>query len=179
MVAPIPISSVFARKRPERVFLVRFNGQEHGLFSSLVNVPHHFIGCLDVASKPARVEKRTGRTVCRKPRLGTREHIAVRGQLECESWIAKSRERAQREPADASIGQLGIGIGLRFNLSIQRERAIERVFRVNPFAGGELHFTMQAEPNRAWGQDAASRPSSMSTTKVSAGSGKSDAKTPR
>jgi putative alpha-1,2-mannosidase len=25
-------------------------------------------------------------------------------------------------------------------------------------AGGELHFTMQAEPNRSWGADAAARP---------------------
>ncbi|WP_266159396.1 GH92 family glycosyl hydrolase [Dyella silvatica] len=29
-------------------------------------------------------------------------------------------------------------------------------------AGGELHFTMQAEPNREWGQAAASRPTAMS-----------------
>lgn len=29
-------------------------------------------------------------------------------------------------------------------------------------AGGELHFTMQAEPNREWGQAAAGRPSAMS-----------------
>jgi predicted alpha-1,2-mannosidase len=38
-------------------------------------------------------------------------------------------------------------------------------------AGGELHFTMQAEPNRAWGQAAGDRPSSMSvpTTKVAGG----------
>jgi len=39
-------------------------------------------------------------------------------------------------------------------------------------AGGELHFTMQAEPNRAWGQAAGDRPSSMSvsTTKVAGAS---------
>ncbi|WP_267226838.1 GH92 family glycosyl hydrolase [Dyella silvae] len=30
-------------------------------------------------------------------------------------------------------------------------------------AGGELHFTMQAEPNRSWGQRVEARPSSMST----------------
>jgi predicted alpha-1,2-mannosidase len=46
-------------------------------------------------------------------------------------------------------------------------------------AGGELHFTMQAEPNRNMGQDASSRPSSMSTTKVAAVSDKSEGKTPR
>ncbi|WP_343714651.1 glycoside hydrolase domain-containing protein, partial [Inquilinus sp.] len=41
-------------------------------------------------------------------------------------------------------------------------------------AGGELHFTMQAEPNRAWGQAAGDRPSSMSvaTTKVAGASAK-------
>jgi putative alpha-1,2-mannosidase len=29
-------------------------------------------------------------------------------------------------------------------------------------AGGELHFTMQAEPNREWGGAAAARPAAMS-----------------
>ena len=29
-------------------------------------------------------------------------------------------------------------------------------------AGGELHFTMQAEPNKAWATDRAQRPYSMS-----------------
>jgi len=29
-------------------------------------------------------------------------------------------------------------------------------------AGGELHFTMQAEPNREWGRAAAARPAAMS-----------------
>jgi predicted alpha-1,2-mannosidase len=48
-------------------------------------------------------------------------------------------------------------------------------------AGGELHFTMQAEPNRAWGQGAGARPSSMSTstTKVAATSGESGSKSSR
>ncbi|MDR3445086.1 MULTISPECIES: GH92 family glycosyl hydrolase [unclassified Dyella] len=48
-------------------------------------------------------------------------------------------------------------------------------------AGGELHFTMQAEPNRAWGQGADARPSSMSTstTKVAATSGESGSKSSR
>ncbi|AIF47003.1 GH92 family glycosyl hydrolase [Dyella japonica] len=48
-------------------------------------------------------------------------------------------------------------------------------------AGGELHFTMQAEPNRAWGQAQGERPSSMSvsTTKVADASRKSDTKTAR
>ncbi|MCB1570570.1 MAG: glycoside hydrolase family 92 protein, partial [Xanthomonadales bacterium] len=30
-------------------------------------------------------------------------------------------------------------------------------------AGGDLHFTMQAEPNRQWATDAKARPYSMST----------------
>ena len=47
-------------------------------------------------------------------------------------------------------------------------------------SGGELHFTMQAEPNRSWGQAVSARPSSMSvsTTKVSGNSDKKSAKTP-
>jgi len=43
-------------------------------------------------------------------------------------------------------------------------KPLDRVFlrHAEILAGGELHFTMQAEPNRAWGQRAESRPSSMS-----------------
>ena len=43
-------------------------------------------------------------------------------------------------------------------------KPLDRVFLRNGeiLAGGELHFTMQAEPNRSWGQTADARPSSMS-----------------
>ncbi|WP_266168428.1 GH92 family glycosyl hydrolase [Dyella subtropica] len=43
-------------------------------------------------------------------------------------------------------------------------KPLDRVFlrHGDILAGGELHFSMQAEPNRAWGQSAAARPSSMS-----------------
>ena len=61
-------------------------------------------------------------------------------------------------------------------------KPLERVFLRHGeiVAGGELHFTMQAEPNRAWGQPANARPASMSvsTTKVSASSDKKSGKTP-
>ncbi|WP_430387917.1 GH92 family glycosyl hydrolase [Dyella sp. 20L07] len=43
-------------------------------------------------------------------------------------------------------------------------KALDRVFLRHGeiLAGGELHFSMQAEPNRSWGQQAVARPSSMS-----------------
>jgi predicted alpha-1,2-mannosidase len=43
-------------------------------------------------------------------------------------------------------------------------KPLDRVFLRHGeiLGGGELHFTMQAEPNRSWGQTAAARPSSMS-----------------
>ncbi|WP_243048566.1 GH92 family glycosyl hydrolase [Dyella sp. RRB7] len=43
-------------------------------------------------------------------------------------------------------------------------RPLDRVFLRHGeiLAGGELHFTMQAEPNRSWGQQPDARPSSMS-----------------
>jgi len=49
-------------------------------------------------------------------------------------------------------------------------KPLDRVFLRHGeiLAGGELHFTMQAEPNRDWGQRAEARPSSMSA--ASAGS---------
>ncbi len=44
-------------------------------------------------------------------------------------------------------------------------KPLERVFLRHGeiLAGGELHFTMQAEPNRSWGTQPDARPSSMST----------------
>lgn len=44
-------------------------------------------------------------------------------------------------------------------------KPLDRVFLRHGeiLAGGELHFTMQAEPNRSWGQRVDARPSSMST----------------
>jgi putative alpha-1,2-mannosidase len=43
-------------------------------------------------------------------------------------------------------------------------KPLDRVFLRHGeiLAGGELRFTMQAEPNRAWGQQQEARPSSMS-----------------
>ncbi len=43
-------------------------------------------------------------------------------------------------------------------------KPLERVFLRHGeiLAGGELHFTMQAEPNRSWGRAPRARPSSMS-----------------
>lgn len=52
-------------------------------------------------------------------------------------------------------------------------KPLDRVFLRHGeiLAGGELHFTMQAEPNRAWGQQPEARPSSMSVRLSRADSG--------
>jgi predicted alpha-1,2-mannosidase len=51
-------------------------------------------------------------------------------------------------------------------------KPLDRVFLRHGeiLAGGELHFTMQAEPNRSWGQQADARPSSMSVKLPRSGS---------
>ena len=43
-------------------------------------------------------------------------------------------------------------------------KPLDRVFLRHGeiLAGGELHFRMQAQPNRNWGQAAEARPASMS-----------------
>ena len=43
-------------------------------------------------------------------------------------------------------------------------KPLDRVYlrHVDILAGGELHFTMQAEPNKTWGQAASARPTAMS-----------------
>lgn len=61
-------------------------------------------------------------------------------------------------------------------------KPLDRVFlrHAEIVSGGELHFTMQAEPNRAWGQAVSARPSSMSVsaTKVAGNPDKAATKTP-
>jgi putative alpha-1,2-mannosidase len=43
-------------------------------------------------------------------------------------------------------------------------KALARTFlrHAEILAGGELHFTMQAQPDKQWGADVAARPASMS-----------------
>jgi putative alpha-1,2-mannosidase len=43
-------------------------------------------------------------------------------------------------------------------------KPLDRVYlkHADILAGGELHFTMQAQPNKAWGQATSTRPAAMS-----------------
>jgi predicted alpha-1,2-mannosidase len=56
-------------------------------------------------------------------------------------------------------------------------KPLDRVFLRHGeiLAGGELHFTMQAEPNRSWGQRPDARPSSMSVKLTHSDSGSASA----
>ncbi|RDI97811.1 glycoside hydrolase family 92 protein [Dyella solisilvae] len=56
-------------------------------------------------------------------------------------------------------------------------KPLDRVFLRHGeiLAGGELHFTMQAEPNRSWGQAPGARPSSMSDAAHTSGQGSAKA----